>query len=366
MAKINEATDTDLKVIKDLEKLHWKPGDTLLYQQEYSLTPEQQKVFEGKKSIKPDITLTDLNGSILAVFENKFEDEKKALTKLRTLYAAVLKPRFLYACSPERILFYDTEWKGLEAGEFRQVNSFISLEEMLLKIEQARKINLDREVLIDKTIAGGINPSCGKETYFQIECIETLLQKYREGKQKMLVHMATGLGKTRTMVAFVKAILEYNMARRLLFVVDRIMLAEQALNDGFSLISKEFSAVRITSSNYRQYKNAQIHIVVIDTLENIYQNIPSSFYDLIIVDECHRSINIKEINETYNDDRFNPKDGELVKAADSLAGFIEASVAIRNGSASPDLQYAKLSVKKQYERVNIANINFGELYADFD
>lgn len=74
----------------------------------------------------------------------------------------------------------------------------------------------------------------------------------------------------------------------------------------------------------------------------------------------------KEINETYNDDRFNPKDGELVKAADSLAGFIEASVAIRNGSASPELQYAKLSVKKQYERVNIANINFGEIYADFD
>jgi len=292
MAKINEATDTDLKVIEELRKLEWKPGDTLLYQQEYTLTPEQQKVFEGKKSIKPDITLTDLNGSILAVFENKFEDEKKALTKLRTLYATVLKPRFLYACSPERILFYDTEWKGLESGEFRQVNGFMSLEEMRLKIEQAKKINLNREVLIDKTIAGGINPSCRKETYYQVECIETLLRKYREGKQKMLVHMATGLGKTRTMVAFVKALFEYNMARRVLFVVDRIMLADQALTDGFSLISKEFSAVRITSSNYRQYKNAQIHIVVIDTLENIYQNIPSSFYDLIIVDECHRSINI--------------------------------------------------------------------------
>ncbi len=292
MPKINEATDTDLKVIEDLKNSGWKPGDTLLYQQEYSLTPEQQKVFEDKKSIKPDITLTDLSGNIVAVFENKFEDEKKALTKLRTLYATVLKPRFLYACSPERTLFYDTEWKGLEAGEFRQVNSFMSLEEMRLKIEQAKKINLNREVFIDKTIAGGINPSCGKETYYQVECIETLLRKYREGKRKMLVHMATGLGKTRTMVAFVKAILEYNMARRTLFVVDRIMLADQALNDGFSLISKEFSAVRITSSNYRQYKNAQIHIVVIDTLENIYQNIPSFFYDLVIVDECHRSINI--------------------------------------------------------------------------
>jgi len=139
MAKINEATDTDLKIIEDLKKAGWKPGDTLLYQQEYSLTPEQQKLFEGKKSIRPDITLTDLSGNILAVFENKFEDEKKALTKLRTLYAAVLKPRFLYACSPERTLFYDTEWKGLESGEFRQVNGFMSLEEMRLKIEQAKK-----------------------------------------------------------------------------------------------------------------------------------------------------------------------------------------------------------------------------------
>lgn len=292
MAKINEATDTDLKMIDELRKLGWKPGDTLLYQQEYILTPEQQKQFEGRKSIKPDITLVDLNHNIIAIFENKFEDEKKALTKLRTLYATVLKPRFLYACSPERIQFYDTEWKGLEAGEFRQVNSLMSLEEMQLKIEQARKINLDREIAIDKGIAGGINPSCGKETYYQAECIQALIQKHKDGKQKMLVHMATGLGKTRTMVAFTKALLEYNMARRVLFVVDRVMLAEQALSDGFSLISKEYSAVRITSGNYKQYKNAQIHIVVIDTLENIYQNIPSSFYDLIIVDECHRSVNI--------------------------------------------------------------------------
>ena len=284
MPKINEATDTDLKIIDELKKLGWKPGDTLLYQQEYILTPEQQNQFEGRKSIKPDITLVYLNHNIIAIFENKFEDEKKALTKLRTLYATVLKPRFLYACSPERIQFYDTEWKGLESGEFRQVTSLMSLEDMQLKIEQARKINLDREITIDKGIAGGINPSCGKETYYQTECIQALIQKYKDGKQKMLVHMATGLGKTRTMVAFTKALLEYNMARRVLFVVDRVMLAEQALTDGFSLISKEYSAVHITSGNYRQYKNAQIHIVVIDTLENIYQNIPSNFYDLIIVD----------------------------------------------------------------------------------
>lgn len=79
MPKINEANDVDLRVIEELSKLGWKRGDTLLYQQEHALTPEQQKIFEGKKSIKPDITLTDINHNILAVFENKFEDEKKPL-----------------------------------------------------------------------------------------------------------------------------------------------------------------------------------------------------------------------------------------------------------------------------------------------
>jgi type I site-specific restriction endonuclease len=301
MPKINEATDTDLKVIDELTKLGWKRGDTLLYQQEYILTPEQQKVFEGRKSIKPDITLTDLNGNIIAIFENKFKDEKKALTKLRTLYSSVLKPRFLYACSPERTLFYDTEWKGFDGGEFHQVNSFMTLEEMKLKIEQAKKINITREIVIDSSIAGGFDKNIGKNRYYHEECIKTLIERFKRGKPKMLVHMATGLGKTRMAVAFVKALLEYNMAKRILFVVDRVMLAEQGLNDGFSLIGGEFSAVRISTSNYKQYKNAQIHIVVIDTLENIYQNIPSTFYDLIIVDECHRSINI---NRTLIFDHF--------------------------------------------------------------
>jgi type I site-specific restriction endonuclease len=287
MSRNNEATDTDLKVIEALQKIGWKRGDTLLYQQEYKLSPEEQKQFEGRKGVKPDIVLQDLNGNILAVFENKFEDEKKALPKLRSLYAAVLKPRFLYACSPERILFYDTEWKGLEAGEFRQVDSFMSLDEMQVKIEQAKQINLQCEIIIDKNIAGGINPSSGKETYYQTECIQTLIQKYKEHKQKMLVHMATGLGKTRTMVAFVKVLLDYNMAKRILFVTDRVILADQAITDGFSLINKDYPAIRITSSNYRQYKNVPIHVVVIDTLENIYQNISGNFYDLIIVDEYH-------------------------------------------------------------------------------
>ncbi len=288
---INEATTTDLKVIEELKRLGWKPGDTLLYQPEYTLTPEQQKEF-GVKKIRPDIVLCDMQGNPLAVIENKLEDEKKALTKLRTLYYHVLKPRFLYACSKERILFSDTTWKGLDSGTFKRVQTFMTLDEMLIKIEQDKRKKLTEKIEIDKTIVGGYDPAAGKERYYQLECVNTLIEKYKQGKQKMLVHMATGLGKTRVAVALTKALLEYGLAKRVLFVVDRILLAKQALDHGFSLISKEYPAAWIKSYNYKQYRNYNIHIVVIDTLENIFQNIPNNFYDLIIVDECHRSITI--------------------------------------------------------------------------
>jgi len=289
---INEATSTDLKIINELQKLGWKLGDTLLYQPQYKLTEEQQKEFQGIKSIKPDIVLQDLQGNILAVFENKLDDEKKALNKLRTIYWRILKPRFLYACSSERILFYDTAWHGLDTGEFRRVDVLMSLEEMKLKIEQEKQKNIQKEIQIDKNIVGGYDPAAGKERYFQIECVKTLIEKYIQGKQKMLVHLATGLGKTRIAVALVKALFEHNLAKRVLFVVDRILLAKQARDESFSLISKDFPCAWIRSSNYKQYRNYNVHIVVIDTLENIFQDIPNNFYDLLIVDECHRSINI--------------------------------------------------------------------------
>ena len=65
----NEATATDLRVIEDLKKLGWKVGDTLLYQPQYPLNPEQQKEFPGHKYVKPDIVLQDLQGTPLILDE---------------------------------------------------------------------------------------------------------------------------------------------------------------------------------------------------------------------------------------------------------------------------------------------------------
>ena len=293
----NEASTVDLKVYDTLKALDWRLGDTLLYQPSYALTEDEQKDFPGSKSIKPDFVLQDLQGFALAVIENKLDDPQKALPKLRLKYSRLLKPRFLYACAADgagglKILFYDLAWRGVDAADFRVVDSFMSLEGMKLKIEQDKLKRQQQDIRIDTTLAGGFDPAAGKERTYQLDCIRMLLDRYREGKMKMLVHMATGLGKTRTMVAFAKALLDHALAKRILFVVDRRTLARQAINKGFRLLTPTYNSHWITSASWRAHKNKNIHAVVIDTLELLYDKIPSNFYDLIIVDECHRSITV--------------------------------------------------------------------------
>jgi len=178
--KINEATSTDLPIIQKLvNEYGWKVGDTLLYQQIYDIPENLKRDYSTLKNIRPDIVLQDMNSDVLAVIENNLDKENKDLLKLRSIVTQLLKPRFLYACSAERILFYDNSWRGLDAGEFKQVTTFMSLEEMKLKIEQQKKITSNKEISIDTTIAGGYDPTVGKERYYQLQCIRTIIISYK-------------------------------------------------------------------------------------------------------------------------------------------------------------------------------------------
>ncbi len=90
------------------------------------------------------------------------------------------------------------------------------------------------------------------------------------------------------------------------------------------------------------------------------------FSSIVTVDGIKKRTTSEEIIEKYNRDEFNPRDGELLKAADELAAFLEAFMALKNGLASQDLQDAKNRLKERYKQKMVAGIKFGELYADFE
>jgi putative hydrolase of HD superfamily len=74
----------------------------------------------------------------------------------------------------------------------------------------------------------------------------------------------------------------------------------------------------------------------------------------------------EEISGKYNSDAYNPRDGEVVKALDDLAAFVEAHTALENGVKSKDLEEAVQSIRKKYRNAIIGRINVGTIYADLN
>lgn len=105
----------------------------------------------------------------------------------------------------------------------------------------------------------------------------------------MLVAMATGTGKTRTAAALLKRLFEARRATRALFVVDRNILATQA-EDVFAELLPHLPCYRVPRTGRRFQDEKRVTIVTLQTLVNEYDNYSSGYFDLIVIDECHRSI----------------------------------------------------------------------------
>jgi len=83
----------------------------------------------------------------------------------------------------------------------------------------------------------------------------------------------------------------------------------------------------------------------------------------LIPDKWHTEIRMFTENEFSN---TGTRDGELVKAADDLAAYIEAYLSLKNGIKNKDLSSAKIKIKEKYRGKNILGIDFGKIYLNFD
>jgi len=137
------------------------------------------------------------------------------------------------------------------------------------------------------------------------------------------------------------------------------------------IISPVKRAIDGLSDLIKQYEKEQMEkevygLIPKDWHSEIKMFTENEFESIVAIDKLTKKVNSGDISSKYNNNKFNPRDGELVKAADSLSAFIEASAAIRNGSPNQEFQEAKLSFRNSYGKANIAGINFGEIYADFE
>jgi type I restriction enzyme R subunit len=127
---------------------------------------------------------------------------------------------------------------------------------------------------------------------YQLKAIHALQRAVKDGKDRFLFEMATGTGKTLTAAAVIKLFLRSGNARRVLFLVDRLELEEQARKALKTLLSADFQTV-IYKENKDDWRRAEIVVTTVQSLlfNNKYQRLfsPTDF-DLVISDEAHRSI----------------------------------------------------------------------------
>ncbi len=154
------------------------------------------------------------------------------------------------------------------------------LERMLFLRKNEKPLSQE---LIDRDISG--RP-------YQIEAIRSVFENIEKGKRKSLLVMATGTGKTRTCVSMLDVLMRTNRVQKVLFLVDRIALKNQAL-DAFreflpnAPVWPRFGETEIVTDR-------RIYAATYPTMLNIIENkdcpLSPHFFDMIVADESHRSI----------------------------------------------------------------------------
>ncbi len=127
---------------------------------------------------------------------------------------------------------------------------------------------------------------------YQKQAIYALQSAVKQGKDRFLFEMATGTGKTLTAAAVIKLFLRTGNAQRVLFLVDRLELEDQAKKAFVKILANDYKAI-VYKENKDDWRYAEIVITTVQSLltNNKYQQkfSPTDF-DLVISDEAHRSI----------------------------------------------------------------------------
>ncbi|MCZ2394567.1 MAG: DEAD/DEAH box helicase family protein [Chitinophagales bacterium] len=302
-----------IKINKLLEEAGWRFFDTdkdkATIKLESSIKMDDLgENFEHSKNGFIDFLLVDENQNPVLVLEAKKESLNPLVGKEQARnYAKSQKVKFVILSNG--ILHF--LW-NIETGNPEQIQVFPTLE----SIKQYYQFNPDPSKLVSEQVNDDyvvltqlpnykqipefqdeqkkkdliFNLKLRFLRYYQVEAIQAVQKAVSEGKKRFLLEMATGTGKTLTSAAIIKLFYRTGNARRVLFLVDRLELEEQARKDFTNYLKNDLTTV-VYKEKRNDWRKAEIVVTTIQSLmvNNKYKKLfsPTDF-DLIISDESHR------------------------------------------------------------------------------
>jgi type I restriction enzyme, R subunit len=230
-------------------------------------------------------------------------------TKQAKDYARKLGMWFAYSTNGNEIEFFD-----LKNDTQKQVDKFHTPEELWSMYLEFSGIENKKENLVALTHDYYIEDTIGQRRttrYYQETAVNNSIQAIIGGSKRVLITMATGTGKTFAAIQLVYKLYKAKKAKKILFIVDRNLLADQAFSD-FSNAMDKGACYRVDSKAPIKLSRS-VYFSIYQTLVGIddegnetgrpdkFKEFPADFFDLIVIDEAHRGGTSKKKN----------KDGEM-------------------------------------------------------
>jgi type I restriction enzyme R subunit len=246
---------------------------------------------------KADYILYHKPNQPLAIVEAKDNNHKVGDGMQQALeYAEILDIPFVYSSNGDAFLEHDrTKKSGVVTREI-PMEMFPSPEELWARYSGGKGYTPDQEKVA--TWDYFQNDSRKPPRYYQTIAINRTVDAIARGQNRLLLVMATGTGKTFTAFQIIWRLWKSGAKKRILFLVDRNILADQTKTNDF----KPFGAAMTKITNRNADKSFEIYLslyqAVTGTEEdaNIYKQFSPDFFDLIVIDECHRGSAAEDAN----------------------------------------------------------------------
>jgi type I restriction enzyme R subunit len=203
-------------------------------------------------------------------------------------YAEILDVPFAYSSNGDGFLEHDRTGAAAQVEREIPLDQFPSPDELWQRYRAAKGYTPAQEAV---TTQDYHDDGSGKTPrYYQLIAINRTIDAIARGENRILLVMATGTGKTYTAFQIIWRLWKSGAKRRILFLVDRNILADQTRNNDF----KPFGTAMTKITNRTADKAFEIYLALYQAVsgteeeQNIYKQFSPEFFDLVVVDECHR------------------------------------------------------------------------------
>ena len=289
--RLNEAEICDAFITPAIIGAGWDQRTQI--RREYTFT-DGRVIVRGKlgsrgKKKRADYLLFYQSNLPLAVVEAKDNSHPVGGGMQQALgYAEALDVPFVFSSNGDAFLFHDRTGQSDSIEKQIGLDEFPAPDELWRRYRAWKGLDEESARLVRQPYYADL---AGKEPrYYQRVAIQRAVEAIARGQRRVLMVMATGTGKTFSVFQIIWRLWRAEKVKRVLFLVDRNILADQTATNDF----KPFGPVMTKVRNRDMDPSYEIYIALYQAVsgseeeKNIYRQFSREFFDLVVIDECHR------------------------------------------------------------------------------